>query len=60
MTAYAALMLAAILRVMAALVPSGFEPLVCSSGLAWIAAFALYLVRFTPWLLAPRVDGKDG
>lgn len=59
-TAYAALMLAAILRVTAALVPSCFEPLVCSAGLAWIAAFALYLVRFAPWLVAPRVDGKDG
>lgn len=58
--AYAALMAAAILRVTAALVPSGFEPLVCAAGLAWIAAFVLYLLRFGPWLLAPRVDGKDG
>jgi uncharacterized protein involved in response to NO len=58
--AYAALMLAAILRVTAALVPSCFTPLVCSAGVAWIAAFALYLVRFAPWLVAPRVDGKDG
>ena len=58
--AYAALMLAAILRVTAALVPGGFTPLVCSAGVAWIAAFSLYLLRFAPWLLSPRVDGKDG
>jgi len=58
--AYAALMLAAILRVAAALVPGWFTPLVCSAGVAWIAAFALYLVRFAPWLMSARVDGKDG
>jgi len=58
--AYAALMLAAILRVTAALAPGWFTPLVCSAGVAWIAAFALYLIRFAPWLMSARVDGKDG
>jgi uncharacterized protein involved in response to NO len=28
--------------------------------LAWGLAFALYLFVFAPWLLAPRLDGKDG
>lgn len=27
---------------------------------AWALAFALYLFVFTPWLLASRLDGKDG
>ena len=27
---------------------------------AWALAFALYLFVFAPWLLAPRLDGKDG
>ena len=58
--AYAALMAAALLRVGAALVPPLWTPLVCAAGVAWIAAFALYLWRFAPWLVAPRVDGKDG
>jgi len=58
--AYVALMLAAILRVAAALVPACFTPLVCSAGVAWITAFSLYLLRFAPWLLSARVDGKDG
>jgi uncharacterized protein involved in response to NO len=58
--AYAALMLAAILRVAAALAPGWFTPLVCSAGVAWIAAFALYLIRFAPWLMSARLDGKDG
>jgi len=30
------------------------------SQLLWIAAFAIFLVVFTPMLLAPRVDGRDG
>ena len=58
--AYACLMAAATLRVTGALVPAWFEPAVCAAGVAWIAAFALYAWRFAPWLVRPRVDGKDG
>jgi len=58
--AYACLMLAAVLRVAAALVPPWFAPAACAAGAAWIAAFALYVWRFAPWLAAPRIDGKDG
>jgi uncharacterized protein involved in response to NO len=58
--AYAGLMLAAALRVTAALVPAWFEPATCAAGVAWIAAFALYAWRFAPWLMSARVDGKDG
>jgi uncharacterized protein involved in response to NO len=30
------------------------------AALAWSAAFALYLWRFGPWLMAARLDGQDG
>lgn len=58
--AYVCVMLAAALRVLAALVPSWFLPAAIAAGVAWIAAFALTLWRFAPWLMTPRVDGKDG
>ena len=31
-----------------------------AAAAAWGLAFALYLYVFAPWLLAPRLDGKDG
>ena len=58
--AYAALIVAAVARVVAALIPDLWWALVCVAGTAWIAAFATYLWRFTPWLMSARVDGKDG
>jgi len=58
--AYVALTGAAILRVTAALAPRWFEPAVCGAGVLWILAFGLYVLRFGPWLMQPRVDGKDG
>jgi uncharacterized protein involved in response to NO len=30
------------------------------AAMAWSAAFGLYLMVFTPWLLKTRLDGKDG
>ena len=30
------------------------------AAMAWSAAFCLYLIVFTPWLLTTRLDGKDG
>jgi len=27
---------------------------------AWSLAFGLYLLKYTPWLLQSRLDGKDG
>jgi uncharacterized protein involved in response to NO len=58
--AYACVMLAAVLRVTAALVPAWFVSAACAAGVAWIAAFALYAWRFAPWLASPRIDGRDG
>ncbi len=31
-----------------------------AAAAAWGLAFAIYLYVFAPWLLAPRLDGKDG
>jgi uncharacterized protein involved in response to NO len=31
-----------------------------TAAAAWGLAFALYLFVFAPWLVAPRLDGKDG
>ena len=30
------------------------------AAMTWSAAFGLYLIVFTPWLLTTRLDGKDG
>jgi uncharacterized protein involved in response to NO len=58
--AYGLVMASAVLRVAGALLGPFYLPLLVAAGLAWAAAFVLYLVRFTPWLLAARVDGQDG
>lgn len=36
------------------------RPAVTLSGLAWIAAFTLFLVLYTPVLASPRADGRPG
>jgi uncharacterized protein involved in response to NO len=57
MVAGYALMLVAVALRLAALWPSAASaPALHASALAWIAAFALYLWRFAPWLLRPRAD----
>ena len=54
-------MLAAVLRVAVPLVaPQFLVASVLAAALLWSLAFALYLGRYTPWLLQPRLDGKDG
>jgi uncharacterized protein involved in response to NO len=58
--AYVLVMAAAALRVAAALEPRWWLVAVCAAGTCWIAAFALYLWRFVPWLVAARLDAKDG
>jgi uncharacterized protein involved in response to NO len=54
--AYALVIAAAVLRLLA-LLPSGFTlaALHASAG-AWVLAFALYLWRFFPMLIRPRID----
>ncbi len=49
---------AAILRVSAAL--SGVIWVLYAAALAWVAAFALFAVRYAPILSRPRADGQPG
>ncbi len=59
--AYAPVMAAAVLRVVLPLLaPQWFVQALIAAALAWSAAFGIYLVIFTPWLLSTRLDGKDG
>jgi uncharacterized protein involved in response to NO len=59
--AYALVMAAAMLRVvLPILAPQWFVQALLAAALAWSAAFAIYLVIYTPWLTTTRLDGKDG
>ncbi len=59
--AYALVMAAAVLRVLLPLAGAAlYVPSLIGAAAAWGIAFAIYLWRFTPWLMQPRVDGKDG
>lgn len=52
---------AAVLRVAMPLVlPQQRTLWLIVAAMAWSAAFGLYLVVFTPWLVMTRLDGKDG
>ena len=60
-TAYALIMLAAVLRVFVPLAaPPWMTSALIGAALAWTLAFALYLARYTPWLCTTRLDGRDG
>ena len=58
-SAYALVMAAALLR---SLLPIfGLQSLaLLGAAMAWSSAFVIYLYVYTPWLLAARVDGRDG
>jgi uncharacterized protein involved in response to NO len=58
-SAYALVMAAALLR---SLLPIfGLQSLaMLAAAMAWSSAFVIYLYVYTPWLLAARVDGRDG
>lgn len=58
---YALVQLAVVLRI----APMLFEALpwlafMSAASVAWAAAFVLYLVKYGPMLIAPRVDGRPG
>lgn len=60
-TAYALVMIAAVLRVLLPLVSPDLLPLsLVGAALAWTVAFTIYLVIYTPWLMQTRLDGQDG
>ncbi|MBS4045628.1 MAG: NnrS family protein [Alphaproteobacteria bacterium] len=57
---YVAITLAAVFRLWAGLQTDWMLPLLCAAGLAWEAAFGLFLLRYAPMLLRMRMDGKPG
>lgn len=58
---YCLLLVAGILRVFGpAVLPLGYVTIVTISALAWIAAFLLFGLVYTPILTRPRADGKSG
>ncbi|MBP2228858.1 uncharacterized protein involved in response to NO [Azospirillum agricola] len=59
--AYLLLTVAALARTASPLLPvEWLWPALQGAGLAWVAAFALYLVAYAPVLLRPRADGRPG
>jgi uncharacterized protein involved in response to NO len=59
--AYGLVLSAALLRVLLPLLaPALYLVALLAAGLAWSAAFLIYLWIYTPWLLRTRLDGKDG
>ena len=58
-TAYAALVLAALLRPLAELVPEHYQHILAVSGACWIAAFTLFVVEYGPFLIAPRLTPAE-
>jgi len=51
----------AILRVVIPIaVPGFYLPGLIVAGLLWMAAFALFIIHYTPILTQPRIDGKPG
>jgi uncharacterized protein involved in response to NO len=60
-SAYILLSLAAAMRVFAPpLAPSVHRWSVIAAGTLWICAFAIFIVVYTPILLRPRIDGRQG
>ncbi|WP_100638250.1 NnrS family protein [Marinobacter salexigens] len=59
-TAFIAIQLAAVIRVLTAFDIIAWHPGIGSSSLLWIFAFAMFLVRYTKILASPRPDGRTG
>lgn len=57
---YVLLITAAILRLSALADQRFATPLIYTSALLWMAAFAVYLYRFFPLLIRPRADARPG
>lgn len=61
MAAFLLLQLSAILRVLADVAPVDFYfPIVVTSGALWVSAFGVFLYRYVPVLVGPRIDGRPG
>ena len=59
MVAFLLLQVAAVLRVIAGMT-GDYRTVVLASGVVWILAFGVFLLRYAPMLLRPRVDGRPG
>jgi uncharacterized protein involved in response to NO len=57
--AFLLLQVAAVLRVVAGMTGS-YRAVIIASGVVWILAFGVFLARYAPMLLRPRVDGRPG
>ncbi|WP_028231853.1 NnrS family protein [Paraburkholderia mimosarum] len=58
---YALLVLAALIRVLGPWVaPQWLAFWIEASAACWVVAFAAYCCRYASWLIAARVDGKEG
>ncbi len=61
MSAFLMVQLAAIIRVTAGLFAASLYPaLVILSGVIWMLAFSIFLLRYLPMLAQPRIDGRPG
>ena len=58
--AYAAIIIAAVLRALATYWPQAYLPLIDASVLFWLLSFGCFWVYYTPMLLRARLDGKRG
>lgn len=56
--AFALMLVAAAVRVLSVFQEEMRDPLVMVSGVCFAAALALFVVRFAPWLVRPRADGR--
>ncbi|GLU31803.1 hypothetical protein Busp01_16450 [Trinickia caryophylli] len=60
-TSYWLMIAAALLRVVGPLaVPAATALWIDAAGAAWCAALVVYLFRYGPFLMSPRIDGKPG
>jgi uncharacterized protein involved in response to NO len=55
---YAAIIVATLTRVAMEFIPVAFMPLMYVAALAWIAAFAGFIVAYGPMLVRPRNDDR--
>jgi uncharacterized protein involved in response to NO len=61
LASYGLMIAAGLMRVFGPWLAGGATPVwIDIAGSCWAAALALYLIRYVPYLTAPRVDGKAG
>ena len=53
---YAMMIAASILRIGAGFIPGAYGTMIEAAGVAWIAAFGMFLFEYGPMLLGPRLD----